>query len=66
MKGHMTQNRQELRSTHSNREAVWDARRDIQDMSLTRHICTATEDKIYCFVVIGDKNKDTIYNNLTG
>ena len=30
------------------------------------HICSAHEDKIYCSAAIGDKNKNTIYSDLTG
>ena len=30
------------------------------------HICTATDNKMYCFEILGDKNDNTIYNDLTG
>ena len=43
-----------------------DARRHVQGMSPTEHVCTAREDEIYCFVVIGDKNNNTIYSVLPG
>ena len=41
MKGHMIQKRQGLQSTNNNREAVRNARKDVQDMSPTEHVCTS-------------------------
>ena len=35
-------------------------------MTPTEHVCSAHEDKIYCFAAIGDKNKATIYSDLPG
>ena len=35
-------------------------------MISTEHMCSAHEDEIYCFAVIGDKNENTIYSDLTG
>ena len=32
----------------------------------TEHVCSAIEDKIFCFAVIGDANENTIYSDLTG
>ena len=32
----------------------------------TEHVCSAIEDEIFCFAVIGDANENTIYSDLTG
>ena len=32
----------------------------------TEHVCSKIEDGIFCFAVIGDANKNTIYSDLTG
>ena len=67
MKGHMILRQQGLESTaQNNRRAVMDARLVIKDMCPTEHICSAVEDEIYCFAVIGDQNENTIYSDLTG
>lgn len=43
-----------------------DAPKSVVGMTSTEHICTAHKDEIFCFAVIGDKNKNIIYSNLTG
>ena len=35
-------------------------------MSPDKQICSAQEDEIYCFAVIGDRNENTIYSDLAG
>ena len=56
---------QGLDSTGNMRQELEDTRRIVSDMTPTEHVCSAHEDKIYCFAVIGDKNENTIYSNLT-
>lgn len=41
-------------------------RKSIVDMTSTKHIFSTQEDEIFCFVAIGDKNKNTGYSDLTG
>ena len=59
-KGHMIQRRQGINSTSNNKQAVRDSRQDIQNMFPTEHVCSAIEDEIFYFAVIGDANKNTI------
>ena len=65
-KGHMIQTRQNLRSTNNNKQNVLDARRDLKDMDPPQHMCAAIDGKSFCFAVLGDRNEDTIYSDLTG
>ena len=65
-KGHMIQRRQGINSTSNNKQAIRDAHQDIKNMFPTEHVCSATEDEIFCCDVIRDTHKDTIYSELTG
>ena len=62
----MVQNRKGLRLTSSDRQQVIDAPKRVSDMSPDKQVCSAEEDKIYCFANIGNRNENTIYSNLTG
>jgi hypothetical protein len=64
-KGHMIQTQQNLRSTSSNKQAILDDRQDLKDMDPPQHMCSATGDDIFCVAVLGDRNKDTVYSDLT-
>jgi hypothetical protein len=66
VKGHMIRNLRGLISTRNNRQAVLGARQCVADMSSAEHTCSAQEDKIFCFAIIGDRHDSTIYSNLTG
>ena len=63
LKGHM---RKGLRSSRSKRRIVLDTRQNFLDTATTEYMCTAEEDEIFCFAIIGDRNDNTIYSNLTG
>jgi hypothetical protein len=41
------------------------ARKSIANMTPTEHVCATHEDEIFCVAAIGDKNKNTIYSDLT-
>ena len=62
----MIQRRQGINSTREYKQAIRDARQDINNMSPTEHVCSATEDEMFWYDVIGDTHKDTIYSDLTG
>ena len=66
LKGHMVQNRRGIRATSSDVQQVIDARKCVSDMSPAKQICSAEEDEIYCIAVIGNRNENTIYSDLTG
>ena len=57
LKGHMVQNRKGLQATSSDRKLGMDAR---------IHVSNTSPVDIYCFAVIGDRNENTIYSDLTG
>ena len=42
------------------------ARRDISNSLPADEVCLAEEDEIYCYVILGDSNDNTIYSDLTG
>ena len=65
-KGHMTRTKQGVQSTHNIRQHIVDARKIVDGMFPHEHIYTATDDKMYCFAILGDKNENTIYSDLTG
>ena len=65
-KGHMVRTRQGVRSTHSQRQDILDARLLVDDMTPTEQICTAMDDEMFCFAVLVDQNEGTIYSDLTG
>ena len=62
----MIQRRQGINSTRKNKQEIRDARQDIKNMFPTEHVCSATEDEMFCYAFIGDTHKDTIYSDLTG
>ena len=66
LKGHMAQHRKGLQSTSSDQKMVLDARKSVSNMDPAKQICSAGEDEIYCFAVIVNRNKNTIYSNPTG
>ena len=66
LKGHMIRNRKRLRSSRSKRRIVLHTRQNFLDTATTEYMCTAEEDEIFCFAIIGDRNNNTIYSNLTG
>ena len=55
-KGHMIRTRQGARSTRNNRQEVLDARLDITYMFPSEQVCSAEEDELFCFAVLGDQN----------
>ena len=66
-KGHMVRTRQGTRSTRSNRQAILDARLQVEDMNPpAEQVCTAIDDEMFCFAVLADTNEGTIYSDLTG
>ena len=66
LKSHMIYQQQGLDSTGGERRELEDVRQIVTDMTPTKHVCAAYEDKFYCFVVLGDKNENRIYSDLTG
>ena len=62
----MVRTHQGVRSTRSNRQEIIDARLNVDDMNPTEQICTAIDDKIFCYAVLADENEGTIYSDQTG
>ena len=48
------------------RQAVVDARENVDDMDPTEQVCPALEDQMFCFAMLADQNEDTIYSDLPG
>ena len=65
-KGHLIRTRKGARSTRSMRQAVLDARENVDDMDPTEQICPALEDQMFCFAMLADQNEDTVYSDLPG
>ena len=66
-KGHMVRKRIGINSTRSNRQAILDARLQVDDMSPTEQICNVTgDDAMFCYLILKDMQGNTIYSDLTG
>ena len=65
-KGHMIRTRQGVRSTHSNRKEILDARLLLNDMNPPEHACTAMDNEMFCFAVLADEIEGTIYSDQMG
>jgi len=48
------------------RQAVVDARENVNDMDPTEQVCPALEDQMFCNAMLADQNKNIIYSNLPG
>ena len=65
-KGHLIRTRKGVRSTRSMRQAVVDARENVDDMDPTEQVCPALEDQMFCNAMLADQNKNIINSNLPG
>ena len=65
-KGHMIRQQSGVQSTRHNRQEILDARQAVDDLNLPQQLCTALEDCMYCFAVLGDMTSGTIYTDLCG
>jgi len=65
-KGHLIQTRKGTRSTRSMRQAVVDARENVDDMDPTEQVCPALEDQMFCYAMLTDQNENIIYSDLPG
>ena len=45
---------------------ILDARQAVDDLNPPQQLCTALEDCMYCFAVLGDMTSGTIYTDLCG
>ena len=66
LKGHMIHRQQFMNWTSNTKQQLDDMRKSIVDMTPMKHVCATHKDEIFCFAAIEDKNKNTLYNNLTG
>ena len=55
-----------LRSTRTIAKKIASARRDISNFLPAEEVCSAEEDNIYCYAILGGSNDNTIYSDLTG
>ena len=53
-KGHLARTRKGTRSTRSMRQALLDARENVDDMDPTEYVCSALEDQMFCFAMLAD------------
>ena len=65
-KGHMIRTRKGARSTRSNHQEVKYARAQVDNMSPHEQLCIAIDDEMFCFTILVDQNKYTIYSDLAG
>ena len=65
-KGHMVRTRQGVRSTHSNRKEILDARLLVDDMNPPEQACTVVDSEMFCFAVLAAKIEGTIYSDQMG
>ena len=65
-KGHMIRTRQGVRSTHSNRKEILDARLLVDDMNPPEQACTAVDNEMFCFAVLADEIEGTISSDQMG
>ena len=63
----MVRKRININSTRSNRQAILDARLQVDDMPPTEQICNITgNDAMFCFLILRDIHGNTVYSDLTG
>ena len=62
----MIRQRSDIQSTRHNRQDILDARHAVNDLNPPQQMCTALEDSMYCFTVLGDMTDGTIYTDLCG
>ena len=55
-----------VQSTRHNQQDILDARQAVDYLNPPQQICTALEDCMYCFDVLGDMTSGTIYTDLCG
>ena len=66
-KGHITHTRQGARFTISMRNAIVDARENVDDMNPNEEICHVMDDNnMFCYAVLVYNNENIIYSNLPG
>ena len=63
--GHMKRTWSGTNFTRSNRLEIFDARKNIQDMSLTKQVCAITKEYMFPFAMFGDTNTKRLYMDLT-
>ena len=62
----MVQTCQVICSTQKNHKEAINAQLTVDNMNPPEQICSALDDKMFCFAVLTDANEGTIYKNLTG
>ena len=62
----MVHPRQGINSTRKDRQATIDTRLQVDNMNPAEEICTAINNKVFCFAALADTTKGTIYSDLTG
>ena len=66
-KGHIVRKRIGINSTRSNRQAILDARLQVDDMSPTEQICNVTgNDAMFCYLILKDMHGNTVCSDLNG
>ena len=55
-----------IQLTRNQQKEILDARREVDNMDPPQEACPAIEDDMFCFAILADRNKGTVYNNLTG
>ena len=65
-KGHMHRNRKNIQSTRSNRDALLEARRELEDMNPQQQVCNTQEIDMLCFAALADAKEGVIYTDLPG
>ena len=63
-KGHTIRQGNGVQSTKHNRQDILDAQQAVDDLNPPQQMCTALEDSMYCFAVLGDMTDSTIYTDL--
>ena len=62
----MIRQRSGVQSTRHSWQDILDARQAVDDLNPPQQLCTALEDCMYCFAVLGDMTSGTIYTDLCG
>ena len=65
-KGHTIIRRQRVQLTRSWRQDILDARQAVNHMNPPQQLCTAIDDSMHCFAVLGDMTNRKIYTDLCG
>jgi hypothetical protein len=65
-KGHIVRVRKNVRSTHSNRPSILEARQEVEDVAPVQQMCSAIENEMFCFAIIRDETENIIYSDLKG